>query len=157
MPAEKISRLLDYHLKPVMQNGKSYIRDSGRFLEKIKNISTVPENAMLVTADVVSLYLSFPHQAGLSALKKTLANRSMKKISTENLIKMAEFVLKNNLLEFNNEVIRQISGTKFAPPYVCIYIERTEQDFLKTQKLQLLLWLKYIDDIFPFEPMERKT
>ena len=28
MPTEKVSEFLDYQLKPVMQNGKSYIRDS---------------------------------------------------------------------------------------------------------------------------------
>ena len=88
-----------------MQKGKWYIRDSGHFLEKIKNINTLPENAiLLVTADVVGLYPSIPHQAGLSALKEALENRSVKKIPTENLIKMAEFVLKNNLFEFNNKV-----------------------------------------------------
>ena len=38
-----------------MQKGKSYTRDSGHFPEKIKNISTLPENAVLVTADVVGL------------------------------------------------------------------------------------------------------
>ena len=103
-----------------MQNSKSYIRDSGHFLEKISNISTLPENAILVTADVVSLYARIPHQQGLSALE----NELVKKILTENLIKMAEFVLKNNLLEFYNIVLQQISGTaigtKFSPPYTCI-------------------------------------
>ena len=79
MPTEKVSEFLDYELKPVMQKGKSYIRDSGHFLEKIKNISTLPENAILVTADVVGLYLSIPHQAGLSALKEDLENRSVTK------------------------------------------------------------------------------
>ena len=65
---------------------------------------------------------------------------------------MAEFVLKNNLFEFNNKVFQQISGTaigtKFTPPYACIYMDRVEQDFLKTQELQPLLWLRFIDDIF---------
>ena len=79
-----------------MQNDESYIRDSGNFLEKIKNISTLPENEILVTADVVSLYPGIPHHAGLSALEKTLENRSLKRIPIENLIEMAEFVLKNN-------------------------------------------------------------
>ena len=50
---------------------------------------------------------------------------------------MAEFVLKNNLSEFNNEVFQQISGTtigtKFAPPCACIYMDRVEQDFLETR------------------------
>ena len=33
-----------YNLKPVMQNGRSYIRDSGHFLEKIENISSLLES-----------------------------------------------------------------------------------------------------------------
>ena len=79
MPSEKVSEFLDYQLKPVMQHGKSHIRDSGYFLEKIKNISTLPENAILAIADVVGLYSGIPDQAGLSPLKKALGNRSMKK------------------------------------------------------------------------------
>ena len=82
---------------------------------------------------MVGLYPSIPHQAGLSALKEALENRSVKKIPTENLVKMAEFVLKNNLFEFNSKVFQQISGTaigtKFAPLYACIYMDRVEQDF----------------------------
>ena len=65
-----------------MQKGKSYIRDSGHFLEKIKNISALLENGILVTAGVVGFYLSIPHQAGLSALREVLENRSVKKIPT---------------------------------------------------------------------------
>ena len=56
---------LDSDLKPVMQNGKSCIRDYG-------HISTLPEIEILVTADVVDLNTSIPHQAGLSALQKAL-------------------------------------------------------------------------------------
>ena len=144
-----------------MQNGKSYISDSGHFLEKIKNISTLPENATLVTTDVVGLYPSIPHQVGLSAPQEALENRLVKKVPAENLIEMAEFVLKNNLFKFNNKVFQQISGTaigtKFAPPYACIYMDRVEQDFLETQELQPLLWLRFIDDIFSFGLMETKN
>ena len=52
---EKVSEFLDYLLKPVMQEGESYIKDRGDFLNKIKNINAIPENAILVTADVVGL------------------------------------------------------------------------------------------------------
>ena len=72
MPSEKVSEFLDYQLKQVMQHCKSHIRDSGHFLEKIKNISTLPENAILVIADVVGLYSGIPHQAGLSTAKNTV-------------------------------------------------------------------------------------
>ena len=65
---------------------------------------------------------------------------------------MAEFVLKNNFFEFNGEVKWQKSGTaigtKFAPPYACIFIDEVETEFLKSQELQPILWLRCIYDIF---------
>ena len=65
---------------------------------------------------------------------------------------MAEFVLKNNYFEFNEKVCKQILGTaigtKFAPPYACIFMDEMETSFLKTQQLQPFIWLRYIDDIF---------
>ena len=68
------------------------------------------------------------------------------------MIKVAEFVLSNNFFEFNSDTFQQISGTaigtKFAPPYVCIYMDQVEQKFLSTQINEPLIWLRYIDDIF---------
>ena len=68
------------------------------------------------------------------------------------LVKMAEFVLTNNYFEFGQKVFHQISGTaigvKFAPPYACIFMDKFETDFLKTQKLQPFVWFRYIDDVF---------
>jgi hypothetical protein len=44
---EKATEFLDHHLKPIMKTGKSYIRDTGHFLEKLKEIGKVPENAFI--------------------------------------------------------------------------------------------------------------
>ena len=59
------------------------------------------------------------------------------------LVKLAEFVLKNNYFQFLDKVYQQISGTaigtKFAPPYACIFMDQVESKFLQTQKLQPLL------------------
>ena len=87
-----------------------------------------------MTADVVGLYPSIPHEAGLNALRETLESTENKFIKTEDLIKMASFVLKNNIFEFNGKVKQQISGTKFAPAYTCIFMDKIENDFLKTQQ-----------------------
>ena len=107
----------------------------------------------MVTADVVCLYPSIPHDAGhdagLEALRKALDKRENKKVSTDNLTRMAEFVLKNNYSEFNGKVKKQISGTaigtKFAPPYACIFMDQVETDFLERKKHQPLVWFRYID------------
>ena len=54
-PTEKASELFDHHLKPVIQSGWSYIKDSGDFLKKVKNVGSISENGILVIADVVGL------------------------------------------------------------------------------------------------------
>ena len=65
---------------------------------------------------------------------------------------MAEFVLKNNFFEFYSKVKQQISGiaigTKSAPPYACIFMDKAEIDFLEKQAVKPLVWLRYIDNIF---------
>ena len=102
-----------------MKAEKSYIKDTSNFLEKLKNLGTIQSNAILVTADVVGLCSSIPHDAGLGALYEKLEERADKKISSTDLVKLAKFIVKNNFFEFETRIIQQISGTvtgtKFAP------------------------------------------
>ena len=74
-PTEKVSEFLDHHLKPVMQEGESYIKATGDFLNKTKNINAIPENVILVAVDMVVFYPSIPYQAGLEALREALDKR----------------------------------------------------------------------------------
>ena len=53
---EKVSEFPDYQLQPIMKQGTSYIKGTGYFLEKLRAIGEMPEEAILVTADVVGLY-----------------------------------------------------------------------------------------------------
>ena len=150
-PTEKVSELLDHVLKPVMQRSRSHIRGSSDFVKKFKEIKDVLKDAIMVTADVVSLYSSIPH-VWLEALRRTFDGRVNKKIDTENLIKMVDFVLKNNYFEFNGEVKQQLSGTaigtKFASPYPCMFMDQVETEFLQSQVYKPLVWFRYTDNVF---------
>ena len=65
---------------------------------------------------------------------------------------MADFVVKNNLFEFNCKFYQQISGTaignKFALLYACTFMDYIETEFFKTQAIKPWLWKRFIDDIF---------
>ena len=101
---------------------------------------------------MVGLYPSIPDQDGLEALSVKLDQREDKIISTEGLLEMARFILKNNYFEFDSMIKQQMSGTaigtKFAPPYASIFMETVETEFLKKEHLKPWVWLRYIDDIF---------
>ena len=47
-------------------------------MHKIRDLKDIPNDALLVTADVVRLYPSIPHEAGLQALKEVLECRKHK-------------------------------------------------------------------------------
>ena len=70
--SEQCSVFLDHHFKKVMQKGWSCIKDSVYFIKKINNLDSIPENAILLTADMVGLYPSTPHHVGLTALTGAL-------------------------------------------------------------------------------------
>ena len=105
-------------------------------------------------AYVVGLYPSTPHEAGLKTLREVLDQREQHTIPTSELIRMADFVLKNHYfeLELNGQIKQQISGTavgtKFSPPYECLFTDKIVTAFLETQKLQTLVWFRYIDNTF---------
>ena len=119
-PTEKVSEFLDYHLKPTMQSAKSSMKDTLDFLSKLNELDELPENAILITTDVVGLYPSIPQADGLEPLLAKLEEREDNSIATQDLLEMSKFVLKNNFFEFNSKIKQQISciaiGMKFRPP-----------------------------------------
>ena len=62
-----------------MRKGLSYIKDSVDFINKIWRIGSIPDNSILVTADVMTLYPSIPHDVGLKALREVLDKREQEK------------------------------------------------------------------------------
>ena len=99
MPTEKVSEYLDHILKPIMQESWSYVKDSEDLLKKIKNIGKIPEGVILVTVDVAGLYPSIPYGAGLEAFRKRLNEKETPRVPTEELLKMADFVLNSFMME----------------------------------------------------------
>ena len=89
----------------------SYIKDTNDFLSKLKNLRKIQENAFLVTADIAGLYPSILYDEGLKALRMQFNVFDNKFILTEDLVNMAEFVLKNNYCKFNSTVKHQILRT----------------------------------------------
>ena len=52
----KESEFLDRHLKVILQESRSYVKDSGVFVKTMGQIGGIPKNTILVTSDVVRLY-----------------------------------------------------------------------------------------------------
>ena len=53
------------------------------------------DGAILVIAYAMSLYPSIPHEDGLETLRKRLNEPATSEIPTEDILQMAEYILKN--------------------------------------------------------------
>ena len=49
-PAEKESEFFNSNLKTIMQESWSYVKDSGDFIDKMRQLGDIPENTTLMTA-----------------------------------------------------------------------------------------------------------
>ena len=149
---ENISIIVDWFLKPLISSIPSYIRDTKDFLQKIRNIGPLPEDALLVTLDVVALYPSIPIDDGLSALSTFLEEKHFNASVRSGIVKLARLVLTKNFFEFDRVLYKQISGTAIgtvmAVCYSIIYMHVFECQAISAHHLKPYLWLRFIDDIF---------
>ena len=115
----------------------------------------------MVTADGVKLYPNDFHNFGLRYLRKRFNEIDICKAPTEEIITIAEFLLKNNYFEFIKkfcwQILRAAIGTEFAPPYACIFMDEIEASFLKTQQLQPFFCLDILMTYFLYGHVVKKT
>ena len=73
---------------------------------------------------------------------------------TDTLGELIRLILTNNVFEFDNKHYRQIQGaamgTKMAPSYAIIYMNKIEREMLQNQKPPTK-FLRFIDDILMFD------
>ena len=74
-----------------MRKGRSYVKDSGDFIDKVKHLRYIPEAGILVTADTAGVNPSISYEVGLNALRVALDNREHKSINADNITYRAEF------------------------------------------------------------------
>ena len=95
-----------------MQNIWSCISNSGYFINRINRIKNISKDSVLVTTNMIGLYLSIPHVPGSKSPKNALDTRKNHSIPTEKLVKLAEFTLQNNVLKIETVKEKILIRTK---------------------------------------------
>ena len=154
-PTERISQLVYFFLKDIAPKGKSFIKDTSHFLHIIHTASNLTnKDTILVTLDVCSLYTNIPNSEGLKATNKALiAHRpGGSEPYNHSILRLLQMVLTMNNFEFDGQHYLQVGGTamgtRAAPNYAIICVNEFEETHVYTYRLQPLLWVRYIDDIF---------
>ena len=110
-------------------------------MSRLNELPEIPENAYLVSFDVVGLYARIPHEEGLEIIKYFLDNREDQSVSSENLYRLAKIILKHNFLELGSDMYHQLLGTaigtKFAANYTNIFMAGLEENLFKKLTISL--------------------
>ena len=158
-PTEHISAYIDSIIKPLVPHVPSYIKDSSHMVAILEE-TRIPKEALLVTIDVSSLYTNIPQDEGTSACLEAVEASQTTDLPTNILQALFNVVLKCNIFRFENSIYAQTQGTamgtKMAPSYANLFMDRFERSFLANEPIQPLLWKRYIDDILCIWPGTRE-
>ena len=149
---KSIATFLDYMLQPLAQSYPDYLHNS-TCLSCILQELSIPENALLVSVDVESLYPSIPQTDMLETIYHEMREKRHLLIFDPNLIiKLIHINVNNNYFEFASLIFQQVNGMAMgaacSPTIANIYMSVTLRRFLRTQNHKPLLLTRYIDDIF---------
>ena len=143
-PTEKISQFVDYHLRPLVENLPSFIKDTTSFITKLQSLNNIPEGTLLVTLDVSSLYTNIPHHEGIEACTEALNTRTIQQPPTEDLAELINQILTKNNFEFGDQHFLQVHGTAMgthmAPSYANIFMGKLEQQLLARTRKKPAIW-----------------
>ena len=152
-PTEHISLFVDSFLKPLVPRISSYIHDTPDFLRRILGIQhQVPSTAIIGTFDVSSLYTNIPHDEGIDACSKDLAESGHTSPPITDIVTLMNHVLTKNNFTFLDKHYLQVHGTamgtRMAPSMACLFMGKLEERMLASAPCRPWIWWRYIDDIF---------
>ena len=151
-PTEAASAFLDTFLQPVMVTVQSFVANSTDVIRKLDSLR-IPQDCLLATLDVASLYTNISHDDALDAVRAVYDRIPTPHLPpVDVLLQLLAFVLKNNVFTFNGECYHQrygvAMGTKLAPALATIFMALLEERYLESTPNPPLFYARYIDDIF---------
>ena len=67
-PTNQLPNYVTHFIQPLVETLLSYIRDSQHFFQLLESLPSLPESAILITADFTSLYTNIPQEEGTPTL-----------------------------------------------------------------------------------------
>ena len=135
---ERVSSFLDHIIKPLVPTMPSYIKDSPHLISLLEN-THIPSNVILVMIDVSSLYTNIPQDEGTEACLETIEAAKASHFPRKALHRLFDIVLRCNIFSFNGQIYQQIQvtamGTKTAPSYANLFMDRFERAFLAQEPI----------------------
>ena len=126
-PTECISQFVDFHRQTLGLHYTVIRQRYHWFLNKLTAIDILPDNALLVSLDVTSLYTNIPHNERIDACRFFLQKRTNKHIPTETICDLIRIILTMNNFTFNSKHYLQNTAPLWArlwllPTLICFLV-----------------------------------
>ena len=154
------AKLLDHCLQPLAKTYTDYIQNATELSLILQDLQ-VPDDAFLVSIDVVSLYPSIPQTECLNYIYEEMhTHRHLLLLNPNFLIRLLHTNINYNYFEFGALSYQQVSGTAmgaaFSPTIANIYMSVFMRNFLVTREHKPLLLKRCIDDIILIWPHSKE-
>ena len=152
-PTENISSFLHEIFMPIVENLRTYVKDTNHALNIFDNFRPLNESFRIFTMDISALYTSIPNNDAILAVKHFLDKRPNPYFDTDIILRLTELVLNLNTFQFNGEYYSQTGGvamgTKMGPSFACLFVGYLEEKMFADYMGPLPeLYKRYIDDVF---------
>lgn len=153
--SRKSADLVECFLAPLAKLTPTYVRDSLHVVSILKDV-VVPDDVILFTMDINSLYTNIPIEDGLAAVSRAFLKHQDPRRPDLTILSILRTLLTSNDFVFRKERFLQIKGvamgSAFGASLANIYLIEWEEKVLKTSPKVPMLWIRYIDDIFGIWP-----
>ena len=144
-------KYIDGFLNKIVSQQPHVLSSTEQLIDTLRN-NTFPTNIILFTMDVENLYTSLPLQDCVSIVSTMLSKFPEPTRPDRELLQLLELSLYNNTFSFHNQHFRQIRGIAMDASYSSsvanLYMADWEDRFLSNHPKELLIWKRYIDDVF---------
>lgn len=129
---EPLAKFIDSYLQKIIPKISTYIKGTTHFISLVENLR-IPNNSVLISMDVNSLYTNIPHEGTRITVQKIQDNDLYP--PTQFLMNLLDLVLKNNYFTQNKKKKKKQTkgvamGSPCAPSIANLYMADFEEQFL---------------------------
>ena len=128
-----ISKYVDFHLQLIFNNIPSYVRDTTDFFQKLDKVKNIPNDCLLVTLDVKSLYTNIPNNKGIKAVREAYDNHPNKTVATKVIITFLSLIL--NLNNFVSNSTNYLQIMRYAHTQIFSWVNLKSNIYIPTLKI----------------------
>lgn len=151
-PFYNLSKFFGNVLSKIVGKTANTVKNSFEFVEFLKTIDPVPEDYMLASLDIVSMYTNIPISYALEVIsKKWDVIKAHTSLPKNEFLYGVKSCLESTVFQYENDFYKQISGLAMGGPISAVVanlvLEDLEEKILNYLPFKLFFYKRFVDDI----------